>query len=45
MDEELLRQLLATFPDRADGPAERGSRDDYLIFRGYVVPRDLPVVE
>lgn len=44
MDQELLRLLLKSFPPRDQRLAERrrtGQRsDDYLVIRGYRIPRD-----
>lgn len=43
MDEELLGELLAALPDQPGGLADLWSEQDFLIIRGYLVPRDPPV--
>jgi len=43
MEHDLLRYLLAAFPDRASAPAPEAREDQYLVIHGYRVPFESPV--
>jgi len=42
MDEELLQALLASFPEPPRAGLEPWRDDEFLLVRGYLVPRELP---